>query len=338
MRKPSYISSSSLGLWESDRERYYLKHLAEVRSPREPQFNFMGIGSAFDAFVKSALHEALFGKGADPTYELDALFTSQVEEQNRDECREAGHYAFEAYKLSGAYDDLLADMLQSEFDPMFEFRLDKTIEGVPLMGYPDCFYIAKSGVHVILDWKVNNYFSKYAASPYKLYSMVRDGWDSTTAKPSRGCSRAHPKYKEITHREVKIGAHYLEDTNKDWADQLSLYSWMLGERVGGEDAIVCIDQLSCKPREGKFPLIRVANHRARISAKWQNQLVQRLTSCWKAIQSGHIFTDMSEEDSKAHQDILEMEAVALARSSHFDDVASWVNKTSRQGFGGFRTR
>lgn len=338
MRKPKYISSSSLGLWESDRERYYLKHLAEVRSPREPQFNYMAVGSAFDAFVKSALHEALFGKEVDPAYERDALFTSQVEEQNRDECWEAGQHAFEAYRLCGAYDDLLADMERSEFQPQFEFRLDKVVEGVPLMGYPDCYYIHKSGAHIVLDWKVNSYFSKYAASPYKLYSMVRDGWDETMAKPSRGCSRPHPKYKEITHRDVKIGAHYLEDTCADWADQLSIYSWMLGEKVGSEDAIVCIDQLACKPQEGKFPLIRIANHRARISAKWQNQLVQRLKSCWKAIQSEHIFTDMSEADSKDKQEILEMEAGALACSSHFDDVASWVNRVSREGNGGFRIR
>lgn len=331
MRKPSYISSSSLGLWESDKEAYYLKHLAEVRSPREPQKNYMAAGSAFDAYVKSALHEALFGKGADPAYELDALFTSQVEEQNRDECMEVGHYAFEAYKLCGAYDELLADMQQSEFEPQFEFRLDKVVDGVPLMGYPDCYYIHKSGVHIVLDWKVNGFFSKYGATPYKFYSMIRDGWDKPTAKPSRGCSRAHPKYKERTHRDVTLGSHYMEDTSADWADQLSIYSWMLGEEVGGEDAIVCIDQLACKRREGAFPLIRIANHRAQISAKWQNQLVQRLTSCWKAIQSEHIFTDMSEEDSKDRQGILEMEAVALARSSSADDVASWVNKVSRQG-------
>lgn len=331
MRKPKYISSSSLGLWETDKEAYYLKHLAEVKPPKEPQMNYMGIGSAFDAYVKSALHEALFGKGVDPTYELDALFTSQVEEQNRDECREAGHYAFEAYKLSGAYDDLLADMLQSEFEPQFEFRLDKVVEGVPLMGYPDAFYIHKSGVHVVLDWKCNGFFSKYGATPYKYYSMIRDGWDETTAKPSRNCSRSHPKYKEKTHREVKLGSHCMAETSKDWADQLSIYAWMLGEKVGGEDFVVCIDQLAAKRREGAYPLLRIANHRAKISTKWQNQLVQRLTSCWKTIQSGHIFTDLSEEDSKARQEILEMEAATLARNSRVDDVEGWVSTISRQG-------
>lgn len=331
MRKPKFISSSALGLWETDKEAYYLKYLADVKPPKEPQINYMAIGSAFDAFVKAALHEALFGKGADPAYELDALFTAQVEEQNRDECMEGGHYAFEAYKLSGAYDDLLADMLQSEFEPAFEFRLDKVVEGVPLMGYPDAFYIHKSGAHVVLDWKCNGFFSKYGATPYKFYSMIRDGWNETTAKPSRNCSRPHPKYKEITHRDVKIGAHYLEDTCADWADQLSVYSWMLDEKVGSEDAIVCIDQLACKPQEGNFPLIRIANHRARISAKWQNQLVQRLKSCWQTIQSGHIFSDLSEEDSKARQEILELEAATLKRNSSVDDIEGWVSTISRQG-------
>ena len=331
MRKPKFISSSALGLWETDKESYYLKYLADVKPPKEPQMNYMAAGSAFDAFVKAALHEALFGKGNDPAYERDALFTSQVEEQNRDECWEVGQHAFEAYKLCGAYDELLADMQRSEFDPMFEFRLDKVVEGVPLMGFPDCFYIHKSGVHVVLDWKFNGRFSKYGATPYKYYSMIRDGWNETTAKPSRNCSRPHPKYKEKTHREVKLGSHCMAETSKDWADQLSIYAWMLGEKVGGEDFVVCIDQLACKTREGQLPLIRIANHRAKISAKWQNQLVQRLKSCWATIKSGHIFADLSEEDSKARQEILELEAATLKRNSNFDDIQGWVSTISRQG-------
>lgn len=335
MRNPTYLSPSSLSLWESDREEFYLKHLAESRAPKIPQKDYMAVGSAFDAYVKSALHAAIFGKGKDPEFEFDAIFTDQVEEHNRDFCRGAGLYIFECYKLAGAYDDLLRELGASEFAPQFEFRLDKIIDGVPLMGKPDCRYIHKEGAHIILDWKVNGFCSKYGSTPYKYYTMIRDGWNETTAKPSRACSRPHKGYKPLVHNEVKIGSHYLEDTCKDWADQLSIYAWMLDEKVGDEDVIVCIDQIACKRRENEFPLLRIANHRSRISSAWQNQLVQRLMSCWKTIQSGYIFTEMSEEDSKARQSVLEMTAKALSMGGN--NIENWVDEISRESRG-FRAR
>ncbi len=330
MRIPSYLSPSSLSLWESDREEFYLKHLATTRVPRLPQKDYMAVGSAFDAYVKSNLHAALFGEGADPEFEFDTIFTEQVEEQNRDFCCKAGAYVYECYKRSGAYSDLLSELEKSQSDPQFEFRLDKEVEGVPLMGKPDCRYIHESGAHIILDWKVTGYCSKYGATPYKYYSMIRDGWSASTAKPSRACSQPYKKYKPMTHRGVEIGSHYLEDTCKDWADQLSIYSWMLGEEVGSEDTIICMDQIASKYRKDEKPLLRIANHRCRISAAWQNQLVIRLWSCWKTIKSGHIFTDESVEDSAARQEVLEMSAQAL-NTGGSTAIEDWVDTISREG-------
>ncbi len=338
MRKPAYISPSSLGLWESDREAFYLKHLAETRSLNPPQTDYMAIGSAFDAYVKAALHIALFGAGKDPQFEFEALFTEQVEPQNRDFCLAAGRYAFDAYVTAGAYDDLLQDLGDSKFAPQFEFRVDKTIDGVPLMGKPDCRYIHQSGAHIILDWKVNGFCSKYGATPYKFYSMIRDGWGTETAKPSRNCSKPHKGFVELDYKGVKIGSHYLEDTCKDWADQLAIYGWMLDEEVGSEDVIVCIDQLASKRREDAFPLLRIATHRCRISTKWQNQLVQRLTSCWRAIQAGHIFSDVSKEESEAQQEILELEAKYMSLGTGQGDVEAWVSGIRHNNGMRFRTR
>lgn len=337
MRTPSYLSPSSLALWESDREEFYLKHLAEHRPPKIAQTNYMAVGSAFDAYVKSALHEDIFGKGNDPKFEFEAIFNDQVEEQNRDFGIKAGKYIFDCYRLAGTYADLLEDLGKSEFAPQFEFRVDKTIEGVPLMGKPDCRYIHESGAHIILDWKVNGFCSKYGSTPYKFYSFIRDGWNLEAAKPSRNCDRPHPGYSAIVHNGVKIGRHYLEDSCKDWADQLSIYAWMLDEPIGSEDVIVCIDQIVCKRREDQFPLLRIANHRSRVSTAWQNQLVQRLTSCWKTIQSGYIFTDMPEEDSTARQEVLEMEAKTLSLNGSECSVEAWVSEVSRDKMG-FRAR
>jgi hypothetical protein len=329
MRIPTYLSPSSLALWESDPEGFYLKHLAEVRAPKIPQTDYMAVGSAFDAYVKSELHAALFGKGADSRFEFDAIFSEQVEKHNHDFGIAAGEYIFKCYKQVGAYDELLRELEQSEFTPQFEFRLDGQINGVPLMGKPDCRYIHKEGAHVILDWKVNGFCSKYGSTPYKYYAMIRDGWKIDDAKPSRSNGKSHKGFKSIIHKSIEIGSCYLEETCKDWADQLSIYAWMLGEKVGDENVIVCIDQIACKYRELQFPLLRIANHRSRISANWQNGLVERLTKCWDTIQSGYIFTDMSREDSDSRCEVLEMEAASLVSLGNEDGVEAWVSQISR---------
>lgn len=334
MRIPSYLSPSSLALWESDREAYFLKHLSENRPPRIPQADYMSIGSAFDAYVKSALHHACFGKGTDPKFEFDAIFTEQVEEQNRDWALKAGKFAFDAYRETNSYDELLSDLQRSQFAPQFEFRLDGVVSSVPLMGKPDCRYIHENGAHIILDWKVNGFCSKYGASPYKGFRMIRDGW---VGKRSRGCNQPHKMYKPMQHHGIEIGSHYLEETCEDWADQLSIYGWMLGERVGDEDVVVCIDQLACKPNEGSFPWVRVANHRCRISQPWQDSLKQRLVNCWKTINSGFIFDNiLSREESDERCEVLDMKA-----SAHYNaeegSVEAWVCEISREEIG-FRKR
>ena len=338
MRKPKYLSPSSLCLWESDKEEFFFKHLATVRPPRMEQKNYMGMGSAFDAFVKAELHTALFGAGTDVEFEFDTIFCNQVEPQNRDFCMAAGQYVFDAYKSCGAYDDLLTDLQGGEFEPQFEFRADKKIDGVPLMGLPDCRYIHKTGAHVILDWKVNGFCSKHGATPYKYYSLIRDGWGGDEAKASRSNGKSHPGYSKMTHKGVEIGSHYLHETCPDWADQLCIYSWMLDEPVGGEDVIVCMEQIAAKFRKDKYPLLRIANHRCRIQEAWQNELVQRLTSCWKVVNSDHIFRDMSKEDSQERQELLEMEAKAMAIDANDGSIEAWVSGIRRENGMRFRKR
>jgi hypothetical protein len=336
MRLPKYLSPSALSAWESDRENFYLKYLVADRPPREPQMDYMSIGSAFDAYVKSALHHALFGKGSDPRFELDAIFTEQVEEQNRDWAWEAGKYAFDAYCLTGSYDELLGMLLNSREPPKFEFTVQGVVNGVPVLGKPDARFVHESGAHVILDWKVSGYCSKTGASPYKGFRVVRDGWGSETAKPSRGAGKTHKLYKPIDHEGMEISAHYMEETSKDWADQLSIYGWMLGEEVGAENVVVCIDQLACK-NNGKYPLIRVANHCCRISEEWQKSLVERLSNCWTAITPGYIFNDtMSQSESDERCEILDMQSEAH-NDAELGGIEAWVCEIAREATG-FRKR
>jgi len=321
-RRSSYLSPSQLALWESNRDEYYLCHLAEIRAPKIPQTNYMSVGSSADAFIKSALHEAINGRGSDPRFEFEAIFCDQVEEQNRDWARENGKYVFECYQKSGAYDELLNLLKQSKFSPQFEFKIEGTIEAVPLLGKPDLRFVHPDGAHVILDWKVNGYCSKTATSPYKNYRLVRDGWDGT---PSRGANQAHKNYRPIIWKGIEIHDGWLEDANHDWADQLAIYSWLLGEPVGDENVVVCIDQIVAKPTNSK-PLLRVANHRARISNVHQQNLLARIKKCWEAITSGHIFADMSREENDARCSMLEQQAVM---SNIETPEMQFLNDTSR---------
>lgn len=324
MRQPQYLSPSSLGLWHSNREEYYMKHLAETRAPSIPQKNYMAIGSSFDAYVKSAMFEALFGLGADPRYTFENLFESQVEPQNREWALEHGAYVFECYKACGAYDDLLVLLQESKYAPQFEFKVEGTIEGAPLLGKPDLRFVHPLGAHVILDWKVNGYCSKSPTSPYKNYKIVRDTWDESVAKHTRGNGGPHKEYKPIMWKGVEIHNGWLEDTCSDWADQLAIYSWLLGEPVGAENVIVCIDQIVSKG--GQPPLLRVANHRARISKVHQDNLLHKIKDCWGAITSGHIFTELSREESDALCETLEKQAVMSRVDPVFNDL------TRSQGF------
>jgi len=150
MRQPKYLSPSSLACFYNDRTAYYLRYLADNRPPREKQTKPMAVGSAFDAYVKAHLEKCLFGKEL-----FEELFESQVEEHNRDWAREAGKHVFDAYRVSGALKDLLIELQQSKEPPVFEGTINEEVNGVPLLGKPDVFFINKYDAHIIFDWKVN---------------------------------------------------------------------------------------------------------------------------------------------------------------------------------------
>jgi len=65
-RKPSYLSHSSVQLFYKNREEYFLTYIAANRPKRQGQLRPMAVGSSFDAFVKAALADRIFGIGAKP--------------------------------------------------------------------------------------------------------------------------------------------------------------------------------------------------------------------------------------------------------------------------------
>jgi len=343
MRIPTYLSYSSLSTFEVEPEEFYMKYLADNRPARQPQTGPMCVGSAFDAYVKSALHEALYGKGVDPVYELQTLFEDQVDPPNRDFAWGAGAHCFEAYKKTGAYEELLALLQKSIEDPRFECKLTGTIGGAPFLGKPDCRFVLDLGegrISIVLDWKVKGFCGKHAASPTKGFALCRDGFEPVPTaaqakkgqpgKPTRSHNKPHGMYMPYDFRGMVVNRDYMENCSMEYADQCSLYGWLLGEEVGS-DSIVWIDELISKPTgdalEGEYPLLRVANHRSRVKPSYQEELVKRVANCWEAITSGHIFQELSREESDAK--VQELDDVALGLSTDGSPEENWYSEVTR---------
>lgn len=313
MRVPTYLSYSALTLYEKDPEEYYLSRLSDTRAPRQPQPRPASIGSAFDARVKSSLHEALFGVGNDPRYSFEALFEEQVEEHNRDWALPECEYVFDSYCKAGQYDMLLELLERSDEPPRFEFDVKAEILGVPFLGKPDCRF-SINDVPVIHDWKVNGYCSKYATSPTKGYMICNDGYEAK--KQSRSHGKAHSLFVPLDFHGIEISEGYLEDYSDAWADQTTLYAWAMGEEIGSP-VVFTIDQIVAKPLPEGQPLLRVATFRSRVRSSYQDYLAKRLTTAWQAISSGHIFQDCSREESDTRCRTLDDTAVALQGETGF---------------------
>lgn len=345
MRKPKHISPSAFMLWEKDPDEYVLRHLVDARPPRMPQPLPASVGSAFDAVAKSKFHADLFGAGNDPRFEFDSLLEQQVEEHNRDEARKMGLHVFENYVETGSYAELLALMEGAREAPRFEFDAGRVVGNIPLFGKPDCRFIDRYGNHIILDWKVRGYCSKYGASPMKGHRMCRDGFDwvkrnltkkqlekreaglEVAGKHSRNHEVAHKLYLEMDFNGLPINQGFLETCDQEWATQLSIYGWLMGENVGDENVVVCIDEIVAKfMGEGNRPLLRVANHRARVSSKFQKDLHNRMRKLWDAVSSGWVFQDVTREEN---DDILEM--LGHKASGMASDGSEEENQLSQMG-------
>lgn len=254
----------------------------------------------------------------------------QVEPHNRDWARGEGEYIYAAYVQSGFFDLLLQQLQQSKRPPRFEFEVRGFVQGVPVLCKPDCQFVTPASVEVVHDWKVNGFCSKSATSPCKGYALCMDGY--IAAKQSKSHGTEHGQYLAYQHKDITINTTYLEASNPSWADQLSLYGWSLGEKIGDEDVVLSIHQTVAKAVPQCRPLLRVASYRARVAAEYQRKLVERLKRCWESITSGHIFLDMRREDSDARCAILDDTAVGLL--SDGSSLDQYFNESTRDRYRG----
>lgn len=328
----SYISPSSFALYNQSPDLFYQRYLSPHSQllPREPQTRPMAIGSAFDAYIKSYLFSALFGPstpGSDH-YSFDALFTSMVEEHNRDWALPNGEYVFQQYKQSGVLQDLLTSLLTSK-SPRFEFSIYGQVSGyregvqthiatISLGGKPDLSFIVpnpnpnqdapEEDIHVILDFKVNGFLSKNKLSPTKGYvSLKAPNLDYGSHRGSI-FTRYGPL---VVNSSIPIS-----ESDPHWATQMTIYAWITGSSPGSSSFIAAIDQLVCNDSNGgiRLPTIKVASHRSFISERFQTQLFSRLHSLWEIVSSSplYFFRDLSLEDSLSRQALLDEQLISSA--------------------------
>ena len=325
MRKPKYLSPTSISKWKSDREEFYLSYLADHRPPRIPQNQPMSIGAAFDAYIKADLHSRLFGPGSDPRFDFTTLFEEQVEPQNRDWAKVHGAHVFSRYRETGALANLMLELADADGPAQFEFTLEgrvahsACVEGIPLLGKPDLKFVNRNGRIFVDDWKVNGYCSASNTSPKKGY--VRIFTDAGKKPPHKD---AH--LMEVGGVLINI-AHPLETIDIGWANQLAIYSWLLGAEVGSK-FVVGIDQIVAKGSGSDYPILRIACHRNYISPEYQELLHDDIATIWNRIQAGpgQIF-DMEPEDSIGRCQVLDNYYKGY-HENHKD--SDWFESSTRQ--------
>lgn len=253
MKIPKYLSPSGLSTALEDPRTYGLRYLVDTPLPRDPQSAAMAVGSGFDAFVKAELGD----------FDLKELFEKQVSPEYQTMAWIEGKRMFDVYREQGALDDLKAQMK----DPQFEVPLSAEIGGVPLFGYPDCFYT--DGVLHLLDWKVMGSQAKTSQSPLKNYVIERP------------TMRHHKKVTPIMEHGKLVQRDYcFSYTDDKWARQLTIYAWMLGVPVGGE-FIAQIEQLLVSPND-----VRCVTYRGYVSKEYQESLLAKIQWVWGKINSG----------------------------------------------------
>lgn len=297
-----HLSFSSYKLFHTDPHQFYIRYISPIKLPREPQNHYMAVGSAFDAYVKAALYIDLV-KGSDPFYEFENLFNAQVESHNREVARKDGREVFDMYRHSGAYQSLLKLMENCVGPPRFEYNLSANIDGIILFGKPDISFFHRDGCRIVGDFKVNGFYSKTPPYAKSGYINMFPG------------SQQHGKAYLEKYRGITINAAgTLDRTAIEWAQQLTMYAWMLGEPVGG-DYVLLIEQIVCNSINRVH---RVARHCARVSTEFQQAFFEDVKSVWECANAGYVFRNLTYEENVMKCKVIDAE-LAVATNSLFND-------------------
>jgi hypothetical protein len=98
--------------------------------------------------------------------------------------------------------------------------------------------------------------------------------------------------------------------------------------------VVCIDEIVSKSRQKDElpPLLRIAQHRSRISKSFQMEVLAGLKTLWNSIQDGWIRQDLSKDESACWFETCQQAAIGLASDGSLED--QYYNQVARPAYRG----
>ena len=295
VKLPSYLSASSLKMIENMPSTFFIDRLSgEERLPEEQGLP-ASVGSAFDYFIKIYLaqkmewHGTVGGKlenmrntlykGMYSETERGRFYGKSVSEilwalnvtnpENKMEAAGAGKLIFEAYKKTPmSKPDAYVDI---EIHSKYTLKHNGT--EVPMFGKGDAIVKAPGGI-APKDWKC----SYGIVSPTKGYKTVwRNGVNSSP----------HKDYKKDTPMEL---------INPDWATQLCIYNWMMGNQIGNV-SYGYIDQAFFKNNE-----VCIAEYEGVITPDFQHRVADRIVSAWNSLRDGSFLRRLAPDHDLVYVD------------------------------------
>lgn len=257
IKTPDYLSPTGFLEWERCPMKFYLKRLSGLPWPEVTQGRPAAVGSSFDAHVCNKIAIDL-GLGDSEEYQLGNLLKSSIS-VNDQEAIDLGAKLFYLYVNIGCYDRLMKEGI-SDVHPKAKKIL--SIKDQEILWYckPD---VSKHN-GTVCEFKVNGAFSTSGQSPKPGYE--RCYFDNGEVK------FAHSRSMDP-----------LEEIDKDWATQLTVYNWMNVGILPFRPLEAMIEQVSLRPGRIAF-----ASFRLSISAKFQQDLWNRAYGAWKRMHSGDI--------------------------------------------------
>lgn len=296
-----YISPSSLMTWESDPEKWVVRYVTGVK---DQQNAAMAVGTVFDALIKSRLEGIFLGGKGEEDWEKYAEGSLTITGEDKDLAIIAGQQTYEQYIKSPNYGECIRFIRTGNWQ--IDLTGDKTVtmpigpqnQLVQIKVKPDMLLtkLSPDGTcqGVVLDWKVNGYYSKAGAS-------VANGWATKWAIPpsnkvdNRGKAAFLDWFPGLaTGLPIMDGARIpfntanMELVKEDWAVQIGIY----GMCYGWDECewLAWIEQVAWGPRFDKTdrPLgdqrvMRVGSHRYKLKLTFKDDLRKRLWRMWEAI-------------------------------------------------------
>jgi hypothetical protein len=239
---------------ETNPIEFYFRRLGplEFAPPKEPQSFPAASGIAFDAYVKNWLASKCKIECPSLQYML-----REVSEE-RDQAILLGAKLLEGYEASGALGSLQMEGIKALALTHEDFAPGTN---VPIQTRLDA--ITGFGVH---DWKVKGAGAPGERSPTPGYVRLYDSLKGCRTNPS-----PHPRAYEA-----------FDTIDPEWATQLTMYSWAIGQPIG--ESLASVDEVIV----GADGRVRVACFRTRITEAFQRQVRDRLIEAWALIREERV--------------------------------------------------